>query len=222
MDRADDLALMSSGGKDSVAACMALAGTGRPRWLITTCGETDERVAIHGTRRGVIELQAEQLGAEPVIVPLPEACDNQTYRARVRAAVEPLIGQGLRRLAFGDLFLDDVRAFREAQCRDLGLRAEFPLWGQSTAKLAWRLADAGIDARICSVDAERVDPANLGRRWTPKWLETLGPGIDPCGENGEFHTLVVDAPVMHSPIDVVPGQVSISFGRFHMLDLRPL
>lgn len=221
MSRADDLALMFSGGKDSVAACIALAGTGRPRWLITTCGESDERVAIHGTHRRLIELQAERLGGQSVVVPLPGSCDNGTYIARIGAAVEPLIDRGLRRLAFGDLFLEDIRAFREAQCRDLGLSAEFPLWGEDTAELARRLVEIGVDARICSVDAERIDPSNLGRRWTPEWLASLPAGIDPCGENGEFHTLVVDAPVMRSPIDVVAGEVAISHGRFHMLDLRP-
>ncbi|NKI36506.1 ATP-binding protein [Wenzhouxiangella sp. XN79A] len=221
MKYADDLALMFSGGKDSMAAFMTLAETAAPRWLVTTCSDHDRRIAIHGTRVELVQRQAERMGCELVIVGLPDGCDNATYRTRIAAAAEPLLEQGLRRLAFGDLFLGDIRAFRETQCAALGLKAEFPIWGRDPRDLAERLPGEGLDARVCSVDAERIDPAELGARWSPDWLARLDSSIDPCGENGEFHTLVVDAPLFHSPIRVTPGEVRISVQRFHMLDLCP-
>ncbi len=221
MTRNDPLALMFSGGKDSVAAFMRLGRSDRPRWLVTTFNETNDRVALHGTPIGLLRLQADRLGVALVEIALPADCDNATYLARVADGLAPLQREGLARIAFGDLFLDDIREFREGQCRDLGLVPAFPIWGDDTASLAERLPREGLDARVCCVDTERVAPAALGRRWTPRWLADYAPGADPCGENGEFHTFVVDAPVFHAPIAVRSGRTELSRGRFCMLDLQP-
>jgi len=221
MTRNDDLALMFSGGKDSVAAFMRLGTADRPRWLVTTCNEDNARVALHGTSIDLLRLQADRLGVPLVAIPLPESCDNATYLRRVAEGLSPLKREGLGRIAFGDLFLDDIRAFREAQCRDLDLAPVFPLWGEDTAAMAERLPREGLDARVCCVDTDRIDPVALGRRWTPRWLAAYAPGADPCGENGEFHTFVVDAPVFRAPITVRSGRTELSGGRFRMLDLRP-
>ncbi|MBY6204044.1 Dph6-related ATP pyrophosphatase [Halomonas denitrificans] len=221
MNRDGDLALMFSGGKDSLAAFMRLDGSDRPRWLVTTYNEENDRVALHGTPIGLLRLQADRLGVALFEIPLPGDCDNSTYLGRVADGLAPLKQEGLARLAFGDLFLDDIRAFREAQCGDLGLEPVFPIWGEDTASMAERLPREGLDARVCCVDTETIDAAALGRRWTPQWLVDYAPDADPCGENGEFHTFVVDAPVFRAPIAVRPGRTVLSGGRFRMLDLQP-
>lgn len=221
MNRNDDLALMFSGGKDSVAAFLRLRDTGPPRWLVTTCNEDSGRVALHGTSIDLLRRQAERLGVPLVAVPLPGDCDNATYLRRVAEGLSPLKRKGLARIAFGDLFLEDIRAFREDQCSDLGLDPVFPIWGEDTASMAERLPREGLDARVCCVDGAKIDAAALGRRWTPDWLADYAPDADPCGENGEFHTFVVDAPVFQAPIAVRPGRTVLSGGRFRMLDLRP-
>jgi uncharacterized protein (TIGR00290 family) len=214
---------MFSGGKDSLAALLRLQRDSDhpPRRLVTTCNESNARVALHGTPMALIRAQAEALDLPLTEIALPEGCDNRTYLHRVGNALVPLIEDGLTHMAFGDLFLDDIRAFREEQMRDLGLECEFPLWHEDTSELAGELIDSGVEAIVCCVDLEVLPESLLGRTWDRSFVAELPPACDPCGENGEFHTLVVDAPNMVCRIETVAGGRHVSHGRFCMLDLQP-
>ena len=214
--------MMFSGGKDSLAALMRLNDD--PAWrverLITTFSENSERIALHGTPLALLRRQADALDLPLTEIGLPEDCDNQSYLARVARALEPLRAGGIHHVAFGDLFLADIREFREAQMAEVGMTPLFPLWHTDTTELACELIDAGVKARVCCVDLEVLSADLLGRIWDRELLAELPAGVDPCGENGEFHTLVIDAPVMQHSLDVVPGHTHVSHQRFCMLDLQ--
>lgn len=222
---------MFSGGKDSVAACMALGDCSTDRHadreelhvaaLMCTFNEQNNRVALHGTPIELVRHQARSLGLSLVEVPLPPDCDNSTYCARVGAAFEPLMADGLRHVACGDLFLEDIRRFRESQFAALGLVPVFPLWGRDTGALADELIGQGLEAVVCCVDEHVLDRSLLGRTWNKAFVEELPDGVDPCGENGEFHTFVTNAPTMREPVRVVAGSLHVSHGRFCMMDLQP-
>jgi len=213
---------MFSGGKDSLAALMRLNED--PAWrverLITTFNESIGRIALHGTPLALLRRQADALDLPLTEIGLPEDCDNPTYLVRVERALEPLRDSGLQHVAFGDLFLADIREFRETQMAGLGMTPLFPLWRSDTRELAHELIDAGLRARICCVDLASLPVEVLGRTWDRELLAELPAGVDPCGENGEFHTLVVDAPVMRHSLDVAPGDTHVSHQRFCMLDLQ--
>lgn len=214
---------LSSGGKDSIAAVAELIGD--PAWrvatLLTTYDETSQRVGLHGTPLSLIEAQAKALDLPLVTVGLPEDCSNAVYEERVADALKPLKKGGIRNVAIGDLHLDDIRAWREAQFGRLGITPHFPLWGRDSGRLASQLIAAGWRAVVCCVDAEQLDPKFLGRAWDADLLGELGPAVDPCGENGEFHTFVFDGPLFERPVAVRSGRRWITHGRFHMLDLLP-
>jgi uncharacterized protein (TIGR00290 family) len=216
-------ALMFSGGKDSVAALIRLQSdpATAPAALVATVSEVDERVALHGTPASVLRRQAAALGLPLTEIALPDRCDNDTYRRRIAEGLEPLRSDGLRQLAFGDLFLDDIRAFREAQARALGLQPLFPLWGADTYALAARLIADGMEAIVCGIDTQVLPESELGSAFDAAFLERLPDGCDPCGENGEFHTLVTSAANMSDSIAVEILGRRISHERFCMLDLRP-
>lgn len=214
---------MISGGKDSIAALMHLMRD--PSWrverLITTSNETNRRIALHGTPIELLRRQAAAVGLPLTEIPLPENCDNDTYLARVAQVLEPMRAAGLQHVAFGDLYLADVREFRENQMGALDMSAVFPLWGADTTALAHRLIDEGLEARLCCVDLEVLPADLLGRTWDRDLLAGLPDGVDRCGENGEFHTFVVAAPIMDARIGVSAHGTHVSHGRFCMLDLRP-
>jgi len=214
---------MFSGGKDSLAALMRLIDD--PAWrverLITTFNESNRRTALHGTPLTLLRRQAEALDLPLTEIGLPENCDNETYLARVAAVLEPLKAGGTVHVAFGDLFLADIREFREAQMRSLEMTPVFPLWLSDTTELAHEMIERGLRARVCCVDLQVLSQDLLGRFWDRELLAELPEGVDPCGENGEFHTLVVDAPVMRQPLEVVAGGTHVSHDRFCMLDLQP-
>jgi uncharacterized protein (TIGR00290 family) len=212
---------MFSGGKDSVAALRRLrrdAAT-RPSHLLTTCSDRDHRIALHGTPLELVRAQAEALGLPLTPIPVPDGCDNETYTRAVADALEPLVRDGLREVAFGDLFLSDIRAFRERQMNRLSIRCRFPLWRLDTRELARELIVSGVEALVCGVDLQALPESMLGRNFDARFLEDLPPDCDPCGENGEFHTLVVDAPEMRDRLCVSVRGRSISHDRFCMLDL---
>lgn len=196
-----------------------------PRWrvegLLTTFNEVSGRVAMHATRKTLVETQARALDLPLIPVGLPETCPNEIYEQRLAQALEPYIGRGIRDVAIGDLFLDDIRAWREVQFKRLGLTPHFPIWGRDTAQLAADLIATGWRAVISCVDSEQLDPVFLGRQWDTALLDELPDGVDPCGENGEFHTFVFDGPLLAGPIVVRPGETRVTHGRFHMLDLVP-
>jgi len=214
---------MFSGGKDSLAAVMRLQDD--PAWrverLITTFNEASQRTALHGTPLALLRDQADALDLPLTEIGLPEDCDNDSYLSRVAHGLKPLRASGVAHVAFGDLFLADIREFRETQMAELGMTPLFPLWHSDTTELAHELIDAGLRARICCVDLASLPVELLGRTWDRELLAELPAGVDPCGENGEFHTLVVDAPVMRYSLAVVAGHTRLSNDRFCMLDFQP-
>lgn len=216
----EPVVLLSSGGKDSLSALRVLKHD--PAWrvksLLTTFNEDAGRVAMHGTRRDLMRTQADALGLPLIEVGLPEACGNEVYEARMREALQPL---PVRHVAFGDLFLADIRDYRIQQMKALGLEAVFPIWGRDTRALAEALIDEGWEIILNCVDAEQLDPEFLGRRFDKRLLRDLPEGADPCGENGEFHTFVSDSPDFTRPVPVTAGERVIRDGRFHFLDLLP-
>jgi uncharacterized protein (TIGR00290 family) len=203
------IALSWSGGKDSALALHALrAEFGRnPCGLITTVTETYNRISMHGVRRELLALQAQELGLPLIEVSIPPACPNETYDARMHEAfASERLGQ-VTEVAFGDLFLEDVRTYREARLAAAGKRGLFPLWGRDTTQLARDFIKAGFQATLVCVDPRQLDRTFAGRSYDERLLADLPTGVDPCGENGEFHTFVHGGPIFKSPIACMLGDV---------------
>jgi uncharacterized protein (TIGR00290 family) len=202
------LALSWSGGKDSALTLWVL---GRehgvvPRALITTVTEVYERISMHGVRRSLLARQAEAIGVPLVEVEIPVACTNEVYEGRMARAFasEPLAS--IEAVAFGDLFLEDIRAYREERLAAAGRRGCFPLWHRDTADLAREFIAAGFEAILVCVDPTKLDRSFAGRRFDQRLLDDLPAGVDPCGENGEFHTFVYAGPILPEPIVVEVGE----------------
>lgn len=202
------LALSWSGGKDSALALWALRRERglNPCALVTTVTEAYERVSMHGVRRELLAQQAEAAGVRLIEIGIPVGCTNELYEQRMAQAWE---SDGLREIeamAFGDLFLADVRAYRETRLAVAGKRAVFPLWQRDTAILAREFIAAGFQAILVCVDPAKLDPSFAGRSFNAELLDDLPAGVDPCGENGEFHTFVHAGPILTEPIQLELGQ----------------
>lgn len=197
-----------SSGKDSAWALhRALADPSlEVRGLLTTLTTTFDRVSMHGVRRELLEAQSRRLCLPVHTVELPWPCPNQVYEEAFTRALDVASGQGITAIVFGDLFLEDVRAYRERLLAPSSLTPCFPLWGQDTARLADEMLRAGLRARITCIDPRQLDPSFAGRPWDATLLHDLPPAVDPCGERGEFHTFVVDSPDFTGPIDAQPGE----------------
>jgi diphthamide synthase (EF-2-diphthine--ammonia ligase) len=162
---------------------------------------------MHGVRRAILEAQAGAAGLPLRVIPLPHPCPNDVYESRMRTAVEHAVAEGFTVAAFGDLFLEDVRQYRERQLTGTGLTPVFPLWGRDTAALAREIVAAGVKATITCVDPRVLDRRFAGRRFDAALLAELPPGVDPCGERGEFHTVVTAGPMFNREIPIKPGAV---------------
>jgi uncharacterized protein (TIGR00290 family) len=175
--------------------------------LVTTLNEEFDRVAMHAVRRELLEMQAESVGVPLWTVPLPWPCSNEEYEARMRRLCARAIEEGVDAMAFGDLFLADIRAYREKQLAGTGLEPLFPVWQIPTADLARTMIASSLRAKITCVDPRVLPKKFAGRDFDSQFLGDLPPGIDPCGENGEFHSFVYHAPGFRHPIDVSVGEV---------------
>lgn len=173
--------------------------------LVTSVTERDGRVAMHDVPDALLTQQVEAVGLPCRRVVLPWPCPNDVYLDRMRAALSAARRDGADAIAFGDLFLTDIRAFREELVAPSGLTTLYPLWGRPTARLASEMLEAGLEAILSCVDSTRLPPALAGRRFDAGLLEDLPAGIDPCGENGEFHTFVTAGPMMSGRLDVLVG-----------------
>jgi uncharacterized protein (TIGR00290 family) len=198
-----------SSGKDSAyALCEArAAGLADVVGAITTFSEVYDRVAMHGVRASLLDRQIAALGLPSLKVMLPSPCSNEIYEARFAAACEPLKNAGIRHIVFGDLFLEDIRAYRERQLAALGMTPIFPLWRRPTAALAREMIASGLVAHLVCVDPRRLAREFAGRRFDATLLDQLPPDVDPCGENGEFHTVVTAGPMFAAPIPARVGEV---------------
>lgn len=190
------------------------------RALLTTLNEAADRVAMHGVRRTLLEAQADSLGIPLWQIPLPWPCTNDDYESRMAEACRRAVAEGFDSIAFGDLFLRDVREYRERQLAGTGLTPIFPLWDIPTTLLAHDMIESGLRARLTCVDSKQLDPAFAGREFDRVLLEELPAGVDPCGENGEFHSFVYDGPMFRSPISIENGELRDVNG-FVYADLIP-
>lgn len=175
--------------------------------LLTTFNEAFDRVAMHAVRRELVRAQADRCGLPLWEVDLPWPCSNDDYETRMRSACDRALAAGITTVAFGDLFLEDVRAYRERQLEPTGLEPMFPLWDAPTDALARQMIAAGMKARISCVDPSQIPPAFAGREFDDALLDELPASADPCGERGEFHTFVYGAPIFSHAIDVELGTV---------------
>lgn len=187
--------------------------------LVTTTNALFDRVAMHGVRRELLELQALAAGLPLWEVPLPWPCSNDEYERRMGELLERARKAGVGRIAFGDLFLQDIRAYRERTLAGSGIEPLFPLWGRSTRELAREMIAAGLRARIVCVDTKQLDRRFAGRAFDADFLDELPPGVDPCGENGEFHTFVAGGPMFDREIALESGETADRDG-FAFADLK--
>jgi uncharacterized protein (TIGR00290 family) len=196
-----------SSGKDSALALSEVRASGAVDvvGLLTTLNAEADRVAMHGVRRAVLDAQADALGLPVCAVELPWPCPNVVYERRMGHAVERAVETGVEAIVFGDLFLEDVRRYRESSLQGTGVGPVFPLWHRPTDVVARDLVRQGIRALITCVDLAQAPRELAGRWYDEALLAALPPGVDPCGENGEFHTVVVDGPGFSSPLQVVVG-----------------
>ena len=210
-----------SGGKDS-ARCLAelLAVRADVVGLLTTVTTPYDRISMHGVRRVLLERQARALGRELATVELPVPCSNEIYEERMAEALAPWIERGVEEVAFGDIFLEDLKRYREERLAPVGLRARFPIWGRDTGELAREFVDAGFRAVVTCVDPKVLDGSFAGRLIDRAFLADLPEGVDPCGENGEFHSFVVDGPIFAEPVACEVGEV-VERDGFVFCDLVP-
>ena len=215
--------LMSwSSGKDSAWALhLLLQQKGvRIAGLVTTFNQAANRVAMHAVRRALVEAQAERIGAPWWPVELPWPCSNADYEEIMRGVCRRAVDEGVEAFSFGDLFLQDIRAYRERQLEGTGLEALFPVWGLPTDALARTMIEAGVKAKVTCVDPSKLDKSFAGRDYDREFLESLPATVDPCGENGEFHTFVYDSPVFRGAIPVQTGEI-VERDGFVFADVRP-
>ena len=209
-----------SSGKDSAYALWTLRQDPAVELvgLLTSLNSSVDRVSMHGVRRSVLEAQARAAGLPVLLLPLPDPCSDEEYRAVMARTVEKARGDGVQAIAFGDLFLADVRAYRETHLAETGIVPLFPLWERPTAELAEEMIEAGLEAIVTCVDTQQLDRSFLGRRFDRAFLRDLPPGVDPCAENGEFHTVAVAGPMFDKPLEVEVGEV-VDQGRFVFIDV---
>ena len=202
-------AVMSwSSGKDSTFALHAARQQAdlQITHLLTTVNEMHDRVAIHGVRSDILRAQAKALGLPLVEVPLPYPCSNEIYEARMANALAGFTAQGITDYVFGDLFLEDVRGYRDTQLARAGMTGHYPLWGRETAELSREMIASGLVANITTLDPKRMPKQLCGASYDDAFLQALPATVDPCGENGEFHTVVSYGPGFSHPLKLKQGE----------------
>jgi uncharacterized protein (TIGR00290 family) len=211
-----------SSGKDSAWALHELRRAAEVEvvGLLTTVTDPFARVSMHAVRVELLDRQAAALGLPCRKVRIPWPCPNDRYEQEMGRALEEARAEGITRIAFGDLFLQDIRAYREAKLAGTGIEPLFPLWGRDTALLAREMIDGGLRAVITCVDPRRVSAALAGRAFDASLLSELPPGVDPCGENGEFHSFAWGGPMFAAPVAVTPGEI-VERDGFVFADVLP-
>ena len=212
----------SSGGKDSAMALHALLQRSdvQVTALLTTVTDEYDRVSMHGVRRELLERQAQSIGLPLHEVRIPPQCGNRIYEARMDEALRVHYASGVRSVAFGDIFLEDLRAYREKNLARVGMTAVFPIWKRDTRELIRHLHSSRFRSIAVCVDGQVLDRSFAGRELDASFFRDLPPLVDPCGENGEFHTFVFDGPIFHQAIPVRTGEV-IERDSFVYCDLLP-
>lgn len=198
-----------SSGKDAALAYALLLRNDRYDvvQLLTTVSEEQERVLMHGVRHSLLDLQAARIGLPLQKMLLPSSPDDGAYKKAMEATLNGFKQQGIVASAFGDIFLEDLKQYREAQLATVGLQAVFPLWKQDTRKLITLLEQEKVETMIVCVNEKYLGKEFLGRKVDTDFLNDLPANVDPCGENGEFHTFVYNAPYFSSPIPIVQKEI---------------
>jgi uncharacterized protein (TIGR00290 family) len=211
-----------SSGKDSAFALHELRKTGAYELVgvLTTVTATFHRVSMHGVREELLDAQVASLGLPCHKIHIPYPCPNSVYEREIARVLNNAKQDGVTHVVFGDLFLQDIRSYREKQLRELGMDGVFPLWMRDTSRLAREMLDAGIEATLTCVDLSKLDGSFAGRSFNAALLDSLPASIDPCGENGEFHTFVSAGPMFGSRIPITVGEV-IKREGFAFADVIP-
>jgi uncharacterized protein (TIGR00290 family) len=216
------LLLSWSSGKDSAWSLHVLRHN--PDYevvgLLTTFNEAADRVAMHAVRRELVQKQAVAVGLPLRAVPLPWPCSNEQYEALMTQMCAKAVAEGIEGVAFGDLFLEDVRAYRERQLQGTGLQPIFPVWGLPTRQLAREMIARGVKAKLTCVDTQKLDRSFVGRDFDETLLADLPAEVDPCGERGEFHSFVYAGPMLNEVIPVVVGEQLVR-EQFVFADVMP-
>jgi uncharacterized protein (TIGR00290 family) len=209
-----------SGGKDSAFALLELRRRGEVEvvGLLTTVNQAHDRVAMHAVRSSLLEAQAAAAGLPLHVVPIPDPCPNEVYEAAMARALGEARGAGVSAVAFGDLYLEDVRRYREAKLYGSGIAPLFPLWGRPTRELAEEMIGRGLEARLSCVDPRAVPASLAGRAFDRALLAELPATADPCGERGEFHSFAWNGPMFERPVPVRVGAL-VERGGFVFADL---
>ena len=212
-----------SGGKDSAMALWQLRQ--QPGYsvcaLITTLTEGYDRISMHGVRRVLLEQQAAAIGLPLEKVYISQQSSTEAYESRMRELLVRHRAAGVSKVAVGDIFLEDLRKYREEKLREAGMEALFPIWGRDTTKLARQFIELGFRATLTCVDSQLLDGTFAGRAFDESLLEELPDSVDRCGENGEFHSFVHDGPIFREPLAVERGEVVLRDERFYFCDLLP-
>jgi uncharacterized protein (TIGR00290 family) len=220
---AEPIIISWSGGKDSALALYELIQRTefKVKGLVTTVTRDYQRVSIHGVRRVLLKRQAAALGYPLKEVFISKGASNDEYEKQMDETLDKFLGEGISNIAFGDIFLADLRAYRETKLANLGFKAVFPIWKTDTLELAHRFIKLGFKAVVTCVDLEVLDGGFAGRAYDESFLRDLPDGVDPCGENGEFHSFVFDGPVFKHPLKVKRGETVVMENRFCYSDLLP-
>lgn len=219
----EKILLAWSGGKDSALNLEAIKNDGGYEIvsLLTTVTEGYERVSMHGVRKVLLEQQARSAGLPLDIVYITQKATNEQYETRMKAVLEKHKKNDVTSVAFGDLFLEDLKKYREENLAKVGMKALFPLWRTDTTELSRYFVDSGFKAVVTCVDSELLDGSFSGRDYDESFLADLPEGVDPCGENGEFHSFVYDGPVFKRAVEIVKGEIVKRDDRFFFSDLLP-
>jgi uncharacterized protein (TIGR00290 family) len=212
-----------SGGKDSALALyyIQMEQLYEIEALLTTVTSDYDRVSMHGFRTTLLKQQANMMGYKPEKILIPKDCTNDDYESIMTKILERYHSQGLSKVIFGDIFLEDVRKYREKQLSRLDMIGIFPLWKVNTRNLADEFIKLGFKAIITCVDSTLLDGSFVGHEFDENFLEELPKNVDPCGENGEFHTFVYDGPIFNEAITLYKGEIIIREKRFYYCDLLP-
>lgn len=223
MTKTDKVLFTWSGGKDSAMALFELKKTGcyEVLALLTTITKDFDRISMHGVRTNLLEQQAESLGMPVEKIYITNTESSKSYESKLKAKLMQYKNQGVSSVVVGDIFLEDIRKHREKKLSQIGMKGIFPLWKMDTANLAHEFIDAGFKAIITCVDSNALGKAYVGRIFDKQFLSELPNGVDPCGENGEFHSFVFDGPIFRERILFDIGKIVLRENRFYFCDLVP-
>lgn len=212
-----------SGGKDSAFALYEAQSSRRYEIaaLLTTITEDYNRISLHGVRGNLLEQQADALGLLLERIHIPADASNEEYEAKMQAILEKYLRAGVSAAIFGDIFLADLRKYREDNLARIGMKAIFPIWKRDSLELAHAFVNLGFKAVITCIDSQVLDKAFVGREFDARFISELPPEVDPCGENGEFHSFVYDGPMFHHGVAFRKGEIVLKNNRFYYCDLIP-